>query len=69
MAYIKGMADLAKLNLHDPPAVPDEEDEETLAAIDEGIREADAGLGVSSADVRKMMAEWIATKSSTSRDH
>ena len=37
-----------------------EEDEATLAAIDAGIRDADAGRVVSSEEVRKLIPQWIA---------
>lgn len=37
----------------------EEEDEETLAAIDRGIKDADEGRTVSSDEVRKMIPEWI----------
>ena len=37
-----------------------EEDEETLAAIDRGIKAADEGLTVPLEEVRKMIPEWIA---------
>lgn len=37
----------------------EEEDEETLAAIDRGIKDADEGRTVSSEEVRKMIPEWI----------
>jgi len=37
------MAKAKKFDLEDPASIPDGEDEETLAAIDEGIRDADAG--------------------------
>jgi predicted transcriptional regulator len=47
------------------PALHDEdEDEETLAAIDEGIRDSDAGRSVPSEEVRKLLPQWI-TASST----
>ena len=36
-----------------------EVDEETLAAIDRGIKAADEGRTVSLEEVRKMMPEWI----------
>ncbi|PYV18237.1 MAG: hypothetical protein DMG21_05640 [Acidobacteria bacterium] len=52
-------ADLEKLA---PPL--DEEDEETLAAIDEGIRDAKAGLTVPPEEVRKLLPKWT-TASST----
>ena len=37
----------------------EEEDEEPLAAIDRGIKDADEGRTVSSDEVRKMIPEWI----------
>jgi predicted transcriptional regulator len=40
-----------------PPA--SDEDEETLAAIDDGLRDAEAGRTVPSEDVRKLMPKWI----------
>ena len=36
----------------------DDEDEETLAAIDEGIRDADAGRTVPAEEARKLLAQW-----------
>jgi predicted transcriptional regulator len=36
-----------------------EEDEETLAAIDRGIKAADEGRVVSLEEVRRMIPEWI----------
>jgi predicted transcriptional regulator len=36
-----------------------EEDEETLAAIDEGIRDAKAGRTVPAEEVRKRLDKWI----------
>ncbi len=38
--------------------VVDEEDEATLAAIDEGIREAKAGRTIAAKQVRKLLREW-----------
>jgi len=40
------------------PAV-DDEDELTFAAIDEGIRDAEAGQVVSAEEVRKLLPKWI----------
>jgi hypothetical protein len=37
------MAKVKKFELESPAPIPDEEDEETLAAIDEGIRDAKSG--------------------------
>lgn len=33
-------------------------DEETLAAIDRGIRDADAGRTVSAAEARRLLKQW-----------
>jgi predicted transcriptional regulator len=41
-----------------------DEDEETLAAIDEGIHDADAGRTVPAEEVRKLLPQWT-TASST----
>jgi predicted transcriptional regulator len=47
------------------PVLPvDDEDEETLGAIDEGIRDAEAGRTASPQEVRKLLPQWI-TASST----
>ncbi len=62
--YRKGMAELKKLDLNNPPPVLDEEDEETLAAIDEGVRDAEAGRIVPIEQVRDLLPQWI-TKSSS----
>ena len=59
------MADAKKLDFDDPAPVLDEEDEETLAAIDEGIRDAEAGRTVPIEDVRKLLPQWITTASSS----
>ncbi|MGD0302467.1 MAG: hypothetical protein ABSE86_35780 [Bryobacteraceae bacterium] len=45
----------------------DGEDEEALAAIDEGIHDAEAGRTVPAEEVRKLMAQWI-TASSTPKE-
>jgi predicted transcriptional regulator len=58
------MAEANKLNLGDPPAIPDQEDEETLAAIDAGIRDAEAGRTVPIEEVRKLLPQWITASSS-----
>jgi predicted transcriptional regulator len=58
------MAEAKKLYLEDPAPILDEEDEETLAAIDEGIRDADEGRTVPIEEVRKQMYEWITASSS-----
>jgi predicted transcriptional regulator len=58
------MAKAKKFDLEDPAPMPDGEDEETLAAIDEGIRDAEAGRVVSAEKVRKLLPTWT-TASST----
>jgi predicted transcriptional regulator len=51
------MTGLKKLDLTNPPPILDEEDEETLAAIDEGIRDAEAGRVVPLEDVRDLLPQ------------
>jgi predicted transcriptional regulator len=59
------MAKEKKFELESPAPILDEEDEETLAAIDEGIRGAKAGRTVPAEEIRKRLPKWI-TASSTS---
>ena len=58
------MAEVKKLDFDDPAPLLDEEDEETLAAIDEGIRDAEAGRTVPIEEVRKLLPQWITASSS-----
>lgn len=58
------MAEAKNFSLDDPPPLPDDEDEETLAAIDEGIADAGAGRVVPVEEVRKLMPQWITGSSS-----
>jgi predicted transcriptional regulator len=44
--------------------VKDDEDQATLAAIDEGIKDAKAGRTVSTEQVRKLLPRWITASSS-----
>ena len=54
------MAKVKKFELEDPvPVVDDDEDEETLAAIDEGVRDAESGRTVPGEEVRKLLPQWI----------
>ena len=53
-----------------PPKKPDTghllfraEDKETLAAIDEGMRDAEAGRTVPAKGVRKLVRKWAASRS------
>lgn len=58
------MSGVKKLDLDDPaPILDDDEDEETLAAIDEGIRDAEAGRTLPIEEVRKLLPQWITASS------
>jgi predicted transcriptional regulator len=52
------------LDFNEPVPLTEEEDEETLAAIDRGIRDADEGRTVSLDEARKMIPQWIAKSAS-----
>jgi hypothetical protein len=47
-----------------PAPIVDEEDEATLDAIDEGLRDTKAGRTVSSKQVRELLPKWISASSS-----
>jgi hypothetical protein len=51
------MAKAKKFDLKNPAPILDDEDEETLAAIDEGIRDAETGRVVPAEQVRE---DWVA---------
>ena len=53
-----------KFEFDSPAPVLDDEDAETLAAIDEGIRDAEAGRMVPIEEVRKLLPRWITASSS-----
>ncbi len=57
------MAKAQRLDLKDIVPIVDDEDEETLAAIDEGIRDADAGRIIPTEEVRKLLPKWISASS------
>jgi predicted transcriptional regulator len=59
------MGKITESDIHKPIPSVDDEDEQTLAAIDEGIRDADAARSVPAEEVRKL--PWIA-ESSTRKD-
>jgi predicted transcriptional regulator len=63
-AYDNPMAKAKRFDLESPAPILHEEDEETLAAIDEGLRDAKAGRTVPAEEVRKRLLKWI-TASST----
>jgi len=62
------MAEAGRIDFDDPTSIDGEEDEETLAAIDEGIRDAEAGRTVPIEKVRKLLPKWI-TASSSRKEH
>lgn len=62
------MAKVKKFELEDPAPILEDEDEETLAAIDEGIRDAEAGRTVPAEEVRKLLPNWISA-STTRKEH
>jgi predicted transcriptional regulator len=58
------MAKAKEFDLDRPAPVIDDEDEETLAAIDEGICDAEAGRTIPIEKVRKRLHKWITASSS-----
>jgi predicted transcriptional regulator len=58
------MAKAKEFDLDKPAPVIEDEDEQTLAAIDEGIRDAEAGRTLPIEKVRKRMKKWITASSS-----
>ncbi|MBZ5703289.1 MAG: hypothetical protein LAN84_15760 [Acidobacteriia bacterium] len=58
------MSKAKEFEFEKPAPVMDEEDEATLAAIDEGIRDAKAGRTVPMKEVRKLLPQWITASSS-----
>jgi len=58
------MAKPRRFDLENPTPALDDEDEETLAAIDEGMRDAEAGRTVPEQQVRQLLPKWT-TASST----
>jgi predicted transcriptional regulator len=60
----EAMAKARGIDFDNPAPIDEEEDEETLAAIDEGIRDAEAGRTVPIEEVRALLPQWITTSSS-----
>lgn len=58
------MAKAKEFDLERPIPVVEEEDKETLSAIDEGIRDADAGRTIPIEKVRERLHKWITASSS-----
>jgi predicted transcriptional regulator len=61
------MANAEKKDANLPVAATEKEDEKTLAAIDRGIRDADAGRVTPIEEVEKMISQWISKSSSPTR--
>ena len=61
------MAKANKFEFEDPTPSLDDEDEETLATMNDGVRDAEAGRTASAEAVRKILPRWI-TASSTRKD-
>jgi len=57
-AYDNPMAKAHKFDLENPAPIFDDEDDETLAAIDQGIRDADAGRVAPPEKAREVLAKW-----------
>jgi hypothetical protein len=62
--YGKDMAKAGRIDFNEPNPNNEEEDEEALAAIDEGIRDAEAGRTVPIEEVRRLLPSWITASSS-----
>jgi predicted transcriptional regulator len=58
------MAKAKEFDFEEAAPVIDDEDEATLAAIDDGIRDAKAGRTVGLEQVRKLLPKWITASSS-----
>ena len=52
------MGKASKVDFDNPAPVDEEEDAETLAAIDEGIRDAEAGRTAPMEEVRRLLPQW-----------
>jgi predicted transcriptional regulator len=57
------MAKAEKFDLESPVPARDDEDKETLAAIDEGIQDANAGRVVPAEKVRQLLPKWTIASS------
>jgi predicted transcriptional regulator len=65
--YHTRMAKSKKFDVENPAPVVDDEDEETLTAIDEGMRDADAGRTVPAEEVRRLVPKWTTASSTRKR--
>ena len=66
--YCEAMAKASRIDFDDPAPIDEEEDQETLGAIDEGIRDAETGRTVPIEEVRRLLPKWI-TASSSRKEH
>ena len=57
------MRKVKDLEFEKQDTVLEDEDEETLAAIDEGIRDADAGRTMPAEEVRDLLPKWTTASS------
>jgi hypothetical protein len=57
---VGNMASAGRIDFDDPAPINEGEDDETLAAIDEGIGDAEAGRTVPMDEVRGLLPKWIA---------
>jgi predicted transcriptional regulator len=57
----------AELDLKRPVSLTEEEDAGTLAAIDRGVRDADAGRVTTIEELEKMLPQWISKSSSPTK--
>ena len=62
------MAERVEADICQNSSILDEEDEATLTAIDEGIRQANDGQLIPVDEVRKLIPQWI-SKFSTLQQH
>jgi predicted transcriptional regulator len=62
--YREAMAKANRIDFDDPAPIDEDEDEETLAAIDQGIRDAEAGRTVPIKEIRAVLRQWITASSS-----
>ena len=58
------MAKTKEFDFEEAAPIIHDEDEATLAAIDDGIRDANAGRTVGLEQVRKLLSKWITASSS-----
>lgn len=66
-SYDGSMATPKKFDLEDPTPMLEDEDEETIAAIDEGIRDADAGRVEPAEKARELLPKWTTVSSTRKR--